>query len=351
MNRDCYRQNEMEKAPVVSGRRGRNFLLHNLEESDVVFGTKGNGRNEIFLKVLENYSEQYVQLSKFQKMGLIQKIIRDWKGNFYIMSSKTNDLHLAKKKDHDLSTTDPSSRKLYTSVRRMMNYVNSKIQRQPYQPLRSEINGTSVLIPKTSSVGQVVSTPRNPKSNLIQTKKENEQEPRNITSVFRAKIVNLASQENHPTTATDYIRKNHVTLPLPENKFLNFHGPLSVMSISSSSERSTMLVTPEPSPRAMLLSPPPFSPIQFSEPALSQNNTPFIVPSSPITPLPLETVTRKNYTKSFYSKQERTITTLTAKKKKIKKNLHTADNNIGDLEESAILALTSLGSSSCIMSS
>lgn len=72
---------------LVSIRRGSNYRLHNLGVNDVVFGTKGNGRNEVFLKVLERHSEQYVQLSKFQKMGFIQHIIREWKGNFYILNS------------------------------------------------------------------------------------------------------------------------------------------------------------------------------------------------------------------------------------------------------------------------
>lgn len=353
MNQDTY-QNKMEKTTVVSSRRGRNFLLHNLEETDVVFGTKGNGRNEIFLKVLESHSKQYMQLSKFQKMGLIQKIIRDWKGNFYIMNSKTNDLCLAKKKDHDLSTTDPSSRKLYTSVRRMMNYVNSKIQRQPYHPPRSGSIGASALVPRTSTAGSIV-----PNSNIavttpILTKKVHEQQKsRENSLITHAEIANLAAPKKPPTvmTATDYIRKNHVTLPLPETTYFNFPGTPSSMTISTP-KRSAMLVTPEPSPRAILQSPPQISPLSFSKPFLPQNNTELnVLPSLPLSPFSLTANARKNDVEHPYSKEQATTATITARNKKIKKHFHTADNNIGDLEESAILALTSLGSSSSIQSS
>jgi hypothetical protein len=350
MNGDPYHQNKV-KVPIVPSRRGRNFLLHNLEESDVVFGTKGNGRNEIFLKVLESHSEQYVQLPKFQKMGLIQKIIREWKGNFYIMNSKTNDLYLAKRKDHDLSTKDPSSRKLYTSVRRMMNYVNSKIQRQPYHPQRSESVGPSALIPRTSTGRSPIPTPHIPTTNTtILTKKEHRKKSRKNTLVPHAEIANLAAPKKYPAVMTtkDYI----------ESSLLNFPFALTCMNISTP-KRSAMSVTPEPSPRVMLQSPPPISPIPFSKPVLSHNNIALIkTPYLPLVPFSSATVARNNATKKFYSKQQAaattstsTTTTLTARNKKIKKHLHVADNTIGDLEECAILALTSLGSSSSIMSS
>jgi hypothetical protein len=123
---------------------GKNKILHDLDEFDVVFGTKGNGRNEIFLQVLEDHSEKYKQLSKFQKMSLIQQLIRDWRGNFYVLDSKTNELCLVKKKavnggvdaDHHRASQyhEPEddipalSGRLYTSVRRMMNYVITKKQ-------------------------------------------------------------------------------------------------------------------------------------------------------------------------------------------------------------------------------
>jgi len=361
MNGDPFHQNKV-KAPIVPSRRGRNFLLHNLEESDVVFGTKGNGRNEIFLKVLESHSEQYVQLSKFQKMGLIQKIIRDWKGNFYIMNSKTNDLCLAKKKDHDLSTKDPSSRKLYTSVRRMMNYVNSKIQRQPYHPQRSEIVGPSALIPRTSTTRSPTPTPHVPTTNTttILTKKEHGRKSRKNVLVPHVEFTNLAAPKKYQAvmTATDYIRKDHITLPLPlpESSFFNFPFAPTCMNIATP-KRSAMSVTPEPSPRVLLQSPQPISPFPFSKPVLSQNNVALVgTPYLPLVPFSSATVARNNATTKSYSKQQGATTptpipTLTARNKKIKKHLHVADNTIGDLEESAILALTSLGSSSIILSS
>jgi hypothetical protein len=349
MNHDRYHQNKIEKAPAFSSRRGRNFLLHNLEESDVVFGTKGNGRNEIFLKVLESHSEQYMKLSKFQKMGLIQQIIRDWKGNFYIMNPKTNDLCLAKEKKHDLSTTDSSSRKLYTSVRRMMNYVNSKIQRQPYHPQARESTGTAALIPRTSDAGSMVPTPQIFRTNTILTKKEHGQKPRKQSLVPNAEIADLVAQKK-PTvvmTAREYISKNHATVRLPKSTLLNF--PCNPTSLSSSSpKRSAMMVTPEPSPRPMLQSPPTISPIPFSTPILSESKTVLIPPPLPQYPFSSPTIENRNDTKNSYTEQQRTIfITLSARNKKTKKYLPpAADNTIGDLEESAILALTSLGASS-----
>jgi len=322
--------------------------LHDLEENDVVFGTKGNGRNEIFLKVLERNSEQYVQLSKFQKMGLIQKIIRDWKGDFYIMNSKTNNLCLAKKKDHDLSITDPSSRKLYTSVRRMMNYVNSKSQRQSHLLQQSECIGVPTLIPRTSIAVPMVPTARILTSNITLIKKERRQKERKNNPVLHAEIANSVAQKKH-LTATDYFRKNRVTLPLPERIFLNFPCTSTSMNISSP-KPSAMLVTPEPSPRAMLPSPTPISTNPFSKPGLSQNNAALIVPSFPLSPFSSATSTRQNDSENSYSKQQSTTNTLTARNKMIKKHLRAADNLFGDLEESAILALTSLGSSSSVMS-
>ena len=346
----------MEKLPV-SSRRGRNFLLHNLEESDVVFGTKGNGRNEIFLKVLERHSQQYVELSKFQKMGLIQKIIREWKGNFYIMNPKTNDLCLAKKKNHNLSTADPSSRKLYTSVRRMMNYVNSKVQRQPYHPPRSESIGASALIPTPSTTGTMIPTSHVPRINSVLAKNEHKPMPRDHALLRRADIPNVATNKKQPTvmTAIDYIRKNHVTLPLPETRFSAFSSSSTPGMSISPPKRSMMLVTPEPSPRTMLQNPPSVSPIPLSKhvfaktsanlaatslPALTPMNS---MPTSSTTTIIPPKIEAKN---SFSKKQQAATATITARNKKIKKHLHVADNSIGDLEESAIMALTSLCSMS-----
>ena len=338
---------------MVSCRRGRNFLLHNLEENDVVFGTKGNGRNEMFLKVLEDHSEQYVHLSKFQKMALIQEIIREWKGNFYIMNAKTNDLCLAKKKDHDLSSTDPSSRKLYTSVRRMMNYVNSKVQRHPQ---RSKSIRAPSLVPRRSTMGTTIATSRLSGTNsIILTKKEHKLKPTKHVIVPHADTPSVAAQKKQPAvmTAIDYIRKNHVTLPLTESSFVNFRSTPTNMSISSP-KRSVMLVTPEPSPRVMLQNPPPISYMAFSKPAFAQNGTELVVtsalPLTPVSSVPTTTIARTIEAKnSYFIKQQATTATINARNKKIKKHLRPADNIIGDLEESAILALTSLGAMSATM--
>ena len=281
--------------------RGRNFFLHKLQENDVVFGTKGNGRNEIFLKVLESNSLQYMQLSKFEKMGLIQKIIRDWKGNFYIMNSKTNDLCLAKRKDHELSNSDPNSRKLYTSVRRMMNYVNSKNQRQSYHPQQSESSNTSPPIIRTSTTQSTVST-----------KKDCE---------------------------------NQVTLPLDEGHIMKFSCAKTCTNISSP-QPSAFVVTPEPSPRFTLLQPPPITPLPLSKSTLSKEKTLLIVPSFPLNPVSSSTVACE------ISTEKSCLSTpiSTARNTEFTRYLHASDNIIGDLEESAILALTSLGNSSSIRS-
>ncbi len=327
--------------------------MHNLEENDVVFGTKGNGRNEIFLKVLESQSQQYVQLSKFQKMGLIQKIIREWKGNFYIMNPKTNDLCLAKKKNHDLSTTDPSSRKLYTSVRRMMNYVNSKIHRQPYRPPRSQSTSASDLIPRPSTTGTMIPTSHVSGTNSVLAKNEHQPKPRDHALLRRADIPNVATHQKQPTvmTATDYIRKNHVTLTLPETPFSTFSSSSTPGMSISSPERSMMLVTPEPSPRAMLQNPPPVSPVPWSKHVFEKTSANLAATSlpalTPMTSMPTSSATAiippKIKAKNSFSKKEQAATaTITARNKKIKKHLHLADNSIGDLEESAIVALTSL---------
>jgi len=312
--------------------RGRNFFLHNLQENDVVFGTKGNGRNEIFLKVLESNSLRYMQLSKFEKMGLIQKIIRDWKGNFYIMNSKTNDLCLAKRKDHELSNSDPNSRKLYTSVRRMMNYVNSKNQRQSYHPQQSESSNTSIPIIRTFTTQSTVST---------------EQESKKTAFVSRAEISNLAVQQQKPAmlTTVDYISKNQDTLPLDDGPIMDFSRAQTCTNISSP-QPSAFVVTPEPSPRFTLLQPPPITPLPLSKSTLSKEKTLLIVPSFPLTPVSSSTVACE------ISTEKSCLSTpiSTARNAEFTRYLHASDNNIGDLEESAILALTSLGNSSSIRS-
>ncbi len=330
----------MQKTTATPSRRGRNFLLHSLEESDVVFGTKGNGRNELFLRVLESHSEQYMQLSKFQKMGLIQKIIRDWKGNFYIMNPKTNELFLAKRKDQALSTTDPSSRKLYTSVRRMMNYVNSKVQRQPYPAPRTESASSPSATSRPSTPGTVTSLSG---ANSIQTKNK-EQKPREPSFA----PPQAQKKTSSVMSTIDYIRKRHANLPLAATSSI-----LNSVSIASP-KRSVMLVTPEPSPRAMLQR--HFSPLSFPKTILVQNGNKLVVAPLSLTPASMgptsyTSIARKIESKTnCYSKQQHdanamaSIATITARHKKIKKHFQPTDNNIGDLEESAILALTSLGS-------
>ncbi len=318
----------MQKTTATSSRRGRNFLLHSLEESDVVFGTKGNGRNELFLKVLESHSEQYIQLSKFQKMGLIQKIIRDWKGNFYIMNAKTNELFLAKRKNKDLTTTDPSSRKLYTSVRRMMNYVNSK---------RADSATTSnVISPKAATPKPSLS-----RAKSIQTKNKDQPKPREHS------FGPPQAQKNTTAvmTSSHFIRKKHSALQVAKA-----HSVLNSVSISSP-KRSVMLVTPEPSPRTMLQR--NFSPISFPKTVYVQDGNKLVINPLSLTPVAMPPTSytpilrKMEGNTNFYSKQQQhhaQAATITARHKKIKKHYQPTDNTIGDLEETAVLALTSLGS-------
>ena len=353
---------------IVSSRRGSNFLLHDLEENDVVFGTKGNGRNEIFLKVLESHSEQYVQLSKFQKMGLIQNIIRDWKGNFYILNSKTNDLSLAKKKDHDLSTTDPSSRKLYTSVRRMMNYVNSKVQRQSHshqQQIQTTRGIPSAGIARATSMEPMVAADPIVASNvMLTTKKERQSKPRAKNSPALPRHPDIAipaapeKERSVMASTSEYLHKNRFTNPLPKNAFFALPCNSSGFANISKPSRSVMLVTPEPSPRPMFQDPATISPIPMSQPVMSQNkNAALVVPSSPLSPFYSPTISQKNNSTSndMYSNKHTSIAitniAFTANKKRHYINATAADNHIGHLEESAILALTSLGSISYRMSS
>jgi len=243
MNNHNYYADSM--AQLVSSRRGSNYRLHNLGENDVVFGTKGNGRNEVFLKVLEKHSEQYMQLSKFEKMGLIQHIIREWKGNFYILNSQTNGLCLAKKKDNELSTTDQSSKKLYTSVRRMMNYVNSKNLRQHQQPSQYEtLNEAPTTVRIKTETTTAVTVPQVRKERI---KKENKMNTVSTTSF------NLVQNDHILTTApTIYIKHDHgASFPHSNAGFLSSSSNNMIISAPQ------RLVTPEPSPRTMFVPPPP----------------------------------------------------------------------------------------------
>jgi hypothetical protein len=353
---------------MVSSRRGSNFLLHNLGENDVVFGTKGNGRNEVFLKVLERNSEQYIHLSKFQKMGLIQQIIREWKGNFYILNSKTNDLCLAKKNDHELSTTDPSARKLYTSVRRMMNYVNSKNQRQhqqqPQQQQQREISTTTV--PTTPVPSRTTPTNIIPQVRKERIKKENNKNKNKKRKTVSA-TVSATSTNQGPTqtkhgimmiNTTAYINHDHHSI-LPRS---DIGFPYSSASTTNDSmiiaapQRSSTMVTPEPSPRTVFsfLPPPPPPTSSVSQVAISvthpsisipssQDTTSVLTPSSSsLPPSSLSATTQEENRNHQHSAKETANNVVTAKYRN--SNNSTADNIIGHMEESAILALAYLAS-------
>lgn len=95
--------------------------LEDFRTSDVIFGTRGNGGNSSFLIRLEETADHYSRLSKYEKMECIKTIIADWHGRFFII---TPDGSCTQVFDFEAS---PSS-KLYTSVRRMMNYVIKKKQ-------------------------------------------------------------------------------------------------------------------------------------------------------------------------------------------------------------------------------
>ncbi|KAL3936051.1 MAG: hypothetical protein SGBAC_008548 [Bacillariaceae sp.] len=93
--------------------------LEDFRTSDVIFGTRGNGGNSSFLSRLEETADHYSRLSKYEKMECIKNIIADWHGRFFII---TPDGSCSQVYEFEAS---PSS-KLYTSVRRMMNYVIKK---------------------------------------------------------------------------------------------------------------------------------------------------------------------------------------------------------------------------------
>jgi hypothetical protein len=339
-HRHCIPDNMVK---IVSSRRGSNFLLHNLGENDVVFGTKGNGRNEVFLKVLERNSEQYIQLSKFQKMGLIQQIIREWKGNFYILNSKTNDLCLAKKNDHELSTTDPSARKLYTSVRRMMNYVNSKNQRQHQTPPPRQHETPTTAVPTTAVSSRTSSTST---KSIPQVRKERIKKENNNNKNKKRKTVPATSTNPGPTqnkrvitmnTTTAYINHDHHSI-LPRSDIGFPYSSASTnnnMNIAAP-QRSRTMVTPEPSPRTIFsfLPPPTSSSSPFTRPDAH--------PSIGI-PLPQDTSVLTPSSSSLPPSKE-TANAVSAKYRNF--NNSTADNIIGNMEESAILALAYLASSS-----
>eukprot|EP00980_Cylindrotheca_fusiformis_P016823 scaffold5074_cov99-Cylindrotheca_fusiformis.AAC.5 len=93
--------------------------LEDFRNSDVIFGTRGNGGNATFLHRLEETADHYSHLSKYEKMECIKDIITNWHGRFFIISPDGNCSQVLE------FEASPSS-KLYTSVRRMMNYVIKK---------------------------------------------------------------------------------------------------------------------------------------------------------------------------------------------------------------------------------
>ena len=70
-NRNSVKPGATKSSPTVAGSEPgkKALMLRNLGTTDVVFGTKGNGRNEVFLQLLEEHAERYVKSSKFEKMG------------------------------------------------------------------------------------------------------------------------------------------------------------------------------------------------------------------------------------------------------------------------------------------
>jgi hypothetical protein len=213
------------------------ILLRNLGPSDVVFGTKGNGRNEVFLQLLEEHAGLYVKSSKFEKMALIQRLIRDWKGNFYFLNPKTNELSLAREKsrenldsDDEEASLPSTSSKLYTSVRRMMNYVVAK-NNYSYQ----ETAAASTASAKRSSSGG---------SSTKTSKKRKESFDDSAAPLKKSKkMKKTASKKAAPAimAAPPSVTRSDTLSPVP--------------LMMGSNKRISMLVTPEPSPRTQLLTP------------------------------------------------------------------------------------------------
>jgi hypothetical protein len=96
------------------------LCLHTILASHLFRQIEGNGGNSSFLSRLEETADLYGKLSKFEKMECIKKIIADWHGRFFIITPDGSCSQVWADVD-----TSPSS-KLYTSVRRMMNYVIKK---------------------------------------------------------------------------------------------------------------------------------------------------------------------------------------------------------------------------------
>jgi hypothetical protein len=239
-----------------SGGSKKSTLLRNLGKNDVVFGTKGNGRNEVFLQLLEEHAALYVKSSKFDKMGLIQELIRDWKGNFYFLNPKTNELGLArenssssnnnnnKRGSDTVETSNPStSSKLYTSVRRMMNYVVAKNNYQYVQ------QSSSPTIRVNSQVtAQEKQRKRSTSLQPVKSKKKRKQAPSSSSDTPKKSKKTKTFTKKQPVT-TDVPPVASVSL---ESTRFESLSPIPMTSSSSSAIkelRAPLLVTPEPSPR------------------------------------------------------------------------------------------------------
>ena len=76
------------------------------------------GGNTSFIRRLESKAVAYTRLSKFEKMDCIKDLINGWDGRFFMVEPGSGSCTVVR-------DSSPSS-KLYTSVRRMMNYVVKK---------------------------------------------------------------------------------------------------------------------------------------------------------------------------------------------------------------------------------
>ncbi|KAL3941852.1 MAG: hypothetical protein SGARI_000459 [Bacillariaceae sp.] len=291
------------------------LLLRNLGPTDVVFGTKGNGRNEVFLQLLEEHAGRYVKSSKFEKMALIQRLIRDWKGNFFFLNPKTNELSLAREKseqefdsDDEESGLPSTSSKLYTSVRRMMNYVVAK-NNYSYADAASTTSSTASPKRKSSDASSKSNKKRKesfdvPAAPLKKSKKAKK-------SPKKAASTSVAA----PPATTSVARTN----------------TLSPMPTLIQNKRVPMLITPEPSPRVQLLSPVSF---QEGETQHVATNSAIAFPTTFVrSPAPAKGVLRPMSSRTVSSAE------LVAPR-----NL--SEKYVGRLEDTAIAALVSLSSAS-----
>ncbi|KAG7337452.1 hypothetical protein IV203_018570 [Nitzschia inconspicua] len=235
----------------------KSILLRNLGKNDVVFGTKGNGRNEVFLQLLEEYAELYVKSSKFEKMGLIQQLIQDWNGNFYFLNPKTNELGLArenvKKRGSDSSEQKSpvsTSSKLYTSVRRMMNYVVAK---NNYQYVQSMPSSSSTVTRETQQrpVAQQqnnVARKRSFSPLPVKSSKRKAVSTSEPPSKKYKKKTKISKTKAPVLTAAPPVAPPVASVTVHRNTRMDTLSPIPTM-VGGKQQRAPMLVTPEPSPR------------------------------------------------------------------------------------------------------